>query len=105
MSRLPLRSSLPLPALPSPTGLKLPRFPLPLTATVIGLLLLLPAIGISRWPRPRAEGLEQLMASVTLLQSFPASPDRPLPDLWRQRFGLPLADRLWRGQRRPWWQF
>jgi hypothetical protein len=108
MSRLPLRLRLPWPALGAPPGLplpRLPRLPLPATATVIGLLLLLPSIGIGRWPRPRAEGLEQLMASVTLLQSFPATPERPLPALWRERFGLPLADALWRGQRGQWWQF
>jgi len=78
---------------------------LPITASTILLLLLLPVLGLSRWPRPRAEGLEQLMGTASLLQSFPATPDRPLPDLWAQRFGRPLAERLWRQQRRSWWQF
>lgn len=102
MSRFPFRLRL-----PSLAGLKpllAARPPLPITATVIALLVLLPSIGISRWPRPRAEGLAQLMASVSLLQSFPATPDRPLPDLWQQRLGQPLAAQLWRQQRRQWWQ-
>jgi hypothetical protein len=45
------------------------------------------------------------MGTASLLQSFPPSPDRPLPDLWAQRFGRPLAERLWQQQRGPWWQF
>ncbi len=85
---------------------RLPLPPLPLTATTVLLLLILPSLALWRWPRPRAQGLEQLMASASLLQSFPASPDRPVPDLWRQRFGDgALAQRLWRQQRRQWWQF
>jgi hypothetical protein len=93
----PARQSPPPPARRSP--------PLPITVTTIALLLLLPALGLSRWPRPRAEGLEQLMGAASLLQSFPPSPDRPLPELWAQRFGRPQAEALWRRQRRPWWQF
>jgi hypothetical protein len=81
------------------------RLPLPLTATTVLLLLVIPSLVLWRWPRPRAQGLEQLMASASLLQSFPASPDRPVPALWRQRFGDDLALRLWREQRRQWWQF
>lgn len=81
------------------------RLPLPLTLASAALLLVLPSLGLLRWPRPRAEGLEQLMSSASLLQSFPASPDRPLPDLWRQRIGGAEAVALWRQQRRTWWQF
>lgn len=108
----PLRRALPagpplagagrLPRLPHPRRL---RPPLPITLTVIGLLLLLPSLGLRRWPRPRAEGLERLMAVSSLLQSFPATPERPLPELWRQRLGPSLAQKVWRQQRRPWWQF
>ena len=29
---------------------------------------------------------------------------QPLPPLWRQRLGAPLAATLWRQQRGPWWQ-
>jgi len=51
------------------------------------LLVLVPALLLTRWSRPRAVGLEQLMASASLLQSFPAAPDRPVPALWNQRLG------------------
>jgi hypothetical protein len=69
------------------------------------LLLLLPSLALWRWPRPRAQGLEQLMATASLLQSFPASPERPVPALWRERLGDAVAQRLWQDQRRVWWQF
>jgi hypothetical protein len=89
-----------LPVLPT-----LARLPLPITALATAALLLVPAVSLSRLPRPRAQGLEQLMDDASLLQSFPATPQRPVPELWRERFGAPLATRLWRQQRRPWWQF
>ncbi len=44
------------------------------------------------------------MDGVTLLQSFPAAPQRAIPDLWRQRLGGPLAERAWQQQRGFWWQ-
>jgi len=72
---------------------------------VIALLLLAPAVALFRLPRPQAEGLDQLMDTASLLQSFAASPQRPTPPLWVERMGKPLADRLWKQQRRPWWQF
>jgi hypothetical protein len=102
MSRLP-RLTLPrgrLPVLPRP-----PRPPLPFTAVATLLLLLLPTIALLRSPRPRAEGLERLMGTASLLQSFPATPGRPVPDLWSERLGDEQAERLWRRQRQPWWQF
>jgi hypothetical protein len=49
-------------------------------------------------------GLEQLMGASSLVQSFPATPDRPVPPLWSERLGEPFATRLWRSQRRVWWQ-
>ena len=93
--------------LPQRLPRRLPRRlpPLSLTLTTVGLLLVLPSLGLLRWPRPRAEGLEQLMSSASLLQSFPATPERPLPDLWRLRIGGAQAATLWRQQRRTWWQF
>jgi len=78
--------------------------PLPITATAIALLLALPLVALQRLPRPRAQGLEQLLDGVTLLQSFPAAPQRAIPDLWLQRLGAPLADRAWHQQRGFWWQ-
>jgi hypothetical protein len=81
-----------------------PRPPLPWTCSLILLLLLLPSLALWRWPRPRAEGLEQLMASASLVQSFPASPGRRLPLLWQQRLGEGIGDALWQRQTRPWWQ-
>ncbi len=80
------------------------RFPLPRTLATAALLILGPSLFLSRTARPRAEGLEQLMGAASLLQSFPATPDRPVPPLWSQRLGEPRAARLWRSQRRVWWQ-
>jgi len=80
------------------------RLPLPITATAIALLLALPLTALQRLPRPRAQGLEQLLDGVTLLQSFPAAPQRSVPDLWRQRLGDRLAERAWQQQRGFWWQ-
>jgi hypothetical protein len=82
-----------------------PRPPLPLTAATILLLLALPIAGLLRWPRPEAQGLEKLLSAATLLQSFPPSPNRPVPALWQERLPGSLATSLWRSQRRPWWQF
>jgi len=91
--------------LPPLSPLPLRRPPLPLTTAVIALLVLGPALILSRWSRPRAEGLEQVMGASSLLQSFPASPDRPVPQLWRERLGPDLARLLWSRQRGVWWQF
>jgi hypothetical protein len=82
-----------------------PRVPLAFTLGTTLLFLLLPALVLRQRPRPQAFGLEKLMASVSLLQSFRAHPDRPVPELWRQRLGAGLGDRLWRAQTRTWWQF
>ena len=81
------------------------RPPLPLTSLVLALLVLLPALQLWRLPRPRAAGLEQLLGEASLLQSFPPTPDRPVPSLWRERLGAAQAAALWRRQRGPWWQF
>jgi hypothetical protein len=111
LARLPRpRLSFPKPSLPVWPG-ELPgwfpnrRPPLPLTGTAIVVLLLLPLLALQRWPRPQAEGLERLLRGATLLQSFPAAPDRPVPQLWQERLPGPMAQRLWRQQRRSWWQF
>ena len=81
-----------------------PGPPLPWTSSVIALLILLPSLALWRWPRPRAEGLEQLMTGASLVQSFPATPGRRLPQLWQQRLGEGLGEALWQRQTRPWWQ-
>jgi hypothetical protein len=44
------------------------------------------------------------MTSASLVQSFPATPGRRLPQLWRQRLGEGLGEALWQRQTRPWWQ-
>lgn len=81
--------------------------PLPLrwTATLTALLLVVPAAVLLRSPRPKAEGLGRLLGQAALLQSFPASPERPVPALWTQRLGPSLASSVWRAQSRVWWQF
>ena len=83
---------------------RLPRFPFPVTTAAVLALVLVPALILSRWSRPRAAGLEQVMGAASLLQSFPASPDRPVPQLWRERLGPDLARLLWTRQRTVWWQ-
>ena len=84
---------------------RIARFPLGLTLlTTLGLLLV-PSLLLRRMPRPQAMGLEKLMASASLLQSFRPTPDRPLPGLWQERLGPGTAARLWRFQTRTWWQF
>jgi hypothetical protein len=70
----------------------------------VALLVLVPSLLLLRWSRPRAAGLEQLMASASLVQSFPATPERPVPALWIQRLGAAQARLLWQRQRRVWWQ-
>ena len=100
MSRIPLpRLRIPLPRL------RMPRPPLPLTAATILLFLGLPLVGLLRLPRPQAQGLEKLLSAASLVQSFPPSPDRPVPALWQERLGAGLANSLWRAQNRTWWQF
>ena len=79
--------------------------PLRWSAALTALLIVLPAGVLLRWPRPRAEGLERLLSQSALLQSFPAAPQRPVPALWTQRLGAPLARRVWSRQNRVWWQF
>lgn len=81
------------------------RLPLRCTALVTAGLLLTPAWLLLQRPRPRAEGLGRLLPHAALLQSFPADPLRPAPQLWRQRLAAGTAERLWRQQRNPWWQF
>jgi hypothetical protein len=83
---------------------KASHYPLALTLlTTLGLLVV-PSLLLRRLPRPQAAGLEKLMANVSLLQSFRATPERPVPEIWRARLG-PQAERLWRFQSRTWWQF
>jgi hypothetical protein len=96
--RLPLKG---------PTGPGPSRRPLPLPITLAAVLVLLglPALLLSRWSRPRAEGVEQLMGAASLLQSFAATPDRPIPALWIERLGPEIARDRWRAQHKVWWQF
>jgi len=86
-------------------GLSPPRPPLPLTAATILLLLGLPLVALLLLPRPQAQGLEKLLSAASLVQSFPPSPDRPVPALWQERLGGRLATSLWGVQNRTWWQF
>ncbi|MGA1302445.1 MAG: hypothetical protein ACO3ZD_00245 [Cyanobium sp.] len=84
---------------------RIARFPLSLTLLTTLALLLVPSLLLRRMPRPQAMGLEKLMASASLVQSFRPTPDRPLPGLWQERLGPGTASRLWRFQTRTWWQF
>jgi hypothetical protein len=83
----------------------LPRWPLRATSLLTAALLLAPAAGLLLLPRPRAEGLERLLPQASLLQSFSAAPERPVPAIWQERLGARAAQRLWRQQRGIWWQF
>ena len=90
-----------------PSAPRAPRLwiPLPVSTATVVLLLVAPAVLLSRWSRPRAEGVEQLMGAASLLQSFAASPNRPIPALWIERLGPEVARKHWRAQHRVWWQF
>ena len=90
-----------------PSAPRAPRLWIPLPVSTVSMLLLLvaPAVLLSRWSRPRAEGVEQLMGAASLLQSFAASPNRPIPALWIERLGPEVARERWRAQHRVWWQF
>ncbi|MFZ9849902.1 MAG: hypothetical protein ACO3FA_04865 [Vulcanococcus sp.] len=79
--------------------------PLPLTLLTSAVLVVLPAVLLIALPRRSASGLERLLPSAALLQSFPAQPAQPPPPLWRQRLGPAAAATLWRSQRHLWWQF
>lgn len=75
------------------------------TAATLLALLLLPAVGLWRWPRPQAQGIERLLPVAALLQSFPTDPLRPPPLLWQERLGQATARQLWGRSRGGWWQF
>lgn len=81
------------------------RFPLRCTVLATAALLLIPAIALQRQPRPRAAGLGRLLPHASLLQSFPAAPERTPPLLWQQRLPDDLLQPLWQQQRQLWWQF
>jgi len=81
------------------------RLPLRVTLLVTAGLLAIPSVVLVRLPRPRAEGLGRLLPQAALLQSFTATPERGVPQLWQQRLPGPLADQFWRQQRQTWWQF
>lgn len=78
---------------------------LPITLASTALLLVLPAWLLLQHPRRSATGLERLLPTAALLQSFPALPAEAPPPLWRERLGPVLAGRLWPAQRHLWWQF
>ncbi len=81
------------------------HWPLRATSLLTAALVLAPAAALLLLPRPQAEGLERLLPQVSLIQSFPAAPQRPVPRLWQERLGPRAAERLWRQQRGMWWQF
>lgn len=81
------------------------RVPLRVTVLVTAALLVAPSALLLRLPRPRAEGLGRLLPHAALLQSFAATPERPVPQLWQQRLPGALANQFWRQQRQNWWQF
>ena len=79
--------------------------PLPLTLLATAALVVIPAALLITFPRRSATGLERLLPSAALLQSFPVQPGQAPPVLWTQRLGPPAAQRYWRTQRHLWWQF
>lgn len=81
------------------------RVPLRSTLLVTASLVVIPALALTRLPRPRAEGLGRLLPHAALLQSFPAGPERTPPQLWQQRLPASTVAVLWRQQRQLWWQF
>lgn len=85
--------------------MRLKDFPLRLTALTTAALVVLPSLCLLVFPRRAASGLDRLLVDAALLQSFAAQPAQPPPALWQQRLGPSEALRLWRNQRRLWWQF
>lgn len=85
--------------------LTLRRPPLPLTLLTTAALVAIPAALLIAFPRRSASGLERLLPSAALLQSFPVQPGQAPPALWTQRLGAAGARRLWGAQRHLWWQF
>ena len=85
--------------------MRLRRPPLAVITIVSALLVLLPAGLLLRFPRRSASGLDRLIPSAALLQSFRAQAADPVPALWQQRLGVAEAQRLWPPQRGLWWQF
>jgi hypothetical protein len=88
-----------------PRPLPLARPPLLVTLLSTAGLVLIPALLLIAFPRRSATGLERLLPSAALLQSFPVQPTEPPPDLWTRRLGAAAAQRLWGVQRHLWWQF
>ena len=82
-----------------------PLPPLPFTLLTTAALVCIPAALLLAFPRRSASGLERLLPSAALLQSFPVQPSAAPPVLWRQRLGGPGAERLWASQGHLWWQF
>jgi hypothetical protein len=78
---------------------------LPCTLFSTALLLVVPTALLIAFPRRSATGLERLLPSATLLQSFPVQPSASPPALWTQRLGSGAAARYWTAQRHLWWQF
>ena len=85
--------------------MRLKDLPLRVTALTAAGLLVLPGALLLLFPRRAASGLDRLLPYAALLQSFSAQPTKPPPALWQQRLGVAQATRLWRDQRRFWWQF
>jgi hypothetical protein len=85
--------------------LKLSKLPLRFTTLTTALLVVAPALVLGLFPRSNASGLDRLVGAAAMVQSFAARADQPVPPLWRQRLGEASAQRLWRQQRRLWWQF
>ena len=85
--------------------LKLSTLPLPFTTLTTAVLVLAPALVLGLFPRTNASGLDRLVGAAAMVQSFASAASQPVPPLWRQRLGEATAQRLWRQQRRLWWQF
>ena len=79
--------------------------PLRVTLVITTLLLLLPSIGLRLFPRRNATGLDRLLGTAALLQSFAAHPAQGPPPLWRERLGAERSRQLWAVQNRIWWQY
>jgi hypothetical protein len=86
-------------------GLKLKALPLRITLLSTALLVLLPAAGLLLFPRRNATGLDRLLSTAALVQSFAANTAQAPPPLWRERLGPARSSQLWASQRRIWWQF
>nr|WP_255452610.1 hypothetical protein [Synechococcus sp. RSCCF101] len=90
-----------------PRALKRSRWPLPTSAALAALLTFAPLIALRLSPPGSGDPLGRLPEVAELMQAFPIRPEGSPPELWRDRLGEEMVERVWEraGRRSLWWQF